>query len=67
MRSVEEYRLMLESTLEKFGEPWKGLPVETVIGFISDYKVVSSDTLDEMKILKLKKKDKRIELVQIER
>ena len=60
MRSVEEYKLMLEATLEKFGEPWKGLPVETTIGFISDYKVISADTHDEMKILKLKKKDKRI-------
>ena len=59
MKSVEEYRAMLEDTLEKFSEPWKGLPVETVIGFISDYKVVSSDILDEMKILKLTKKDKR--------
>jgi len=59
MRSVEEYRLMLEDTLEKFGEPWKTLPVETVIGFISDYKVVSTDTHEEMRILKLKKKDKR--------
>jgi len=59
MKSVEEYRLMLEDTLEKFGKPWKGLPVETAIGFISDYMVISSDTLDEMKILKLKKKDKR--------
>ena len=59
MRSVEEYRLMLEDTLEKFGEPWKTLPIETAIGFISDYKVVSSDTSDEMKILKLTKKDKR--------
>ena len=59
MKSVEEYRLMLEATLEKFGEPWKGLPVETVIGFISDYKVISTDTHDEKKILKLTKKDKR--------
>ncbi len=59
MRSVEEYKSMLEDTLEKFGEPWKGLPVETAIGFISDYKVISTDTHDEMKILKLKKKDKR--------
>ena len=60
MRSLKEYRLMLEETLEKFGEPWETLPVETVIGFISDYKVVSTDTHDEMKILKLKKKDERI-------
>ena len=60
MRSAEEYRLMLEDTLDKFGEPWRGLPIETAIGFISDYKVVSSDTLDEMKILRLAKKDKRI-------
>jgi len=67
MRNLEEYKSMLEDTLEKFGKPWKALPIETVIGFISDYKVVSTDTLDEMKILKLKKKDKRIELVQIER
>ena len=59
MRSVDEYKSMLEATLEKFGEPWKGLPLETTIGFISDYKVVSTDTHDEMKILKLKKKDKR--------
>ena len=59
MKSVEEYRLMLEDTLEKFGEPWKGLPVETAIGFISDYKVISTDTHDEIKILKLKKKEKR--------
>ncbi len=66
MRNLEEYKSMLEDTLEKFGEPWKVLPVETAIGFISDYKVVSSDILDEMKILKLKKKDKRIELVQID-
>ena len=51
MRSVEEYRAMLEATLGKFGKPWKGLPIETVIGFISD-------THDEMKILKLTKKDK---------
>jgi len=60
MRSVEEYKSMLEATLEKFGEPWKALPIETVIGFISDYNVVSSDVLDGMKILKLTKKDKRI-------
>jgi len=60
MRGVEEYKLMLEATLEKFGEPWKGLPIETAIGFISDYKVISSDTLDEMKVLKLTKKDKHI-------
>jgi len=60
MKSVEEYRLMLEATLEKFGEPWKTLPIETAIGFISDYKVISSDTSDEMKILKLTKKDERI-------
>lgn len=60
MTNLEEYRSMLEATLEKFGEPWKGLPIETAIGFVSDYKVISSDTLDEMKILKLKKKDKRI-------
>ena len=60
MKSVEEYRLMLEATLEKFGEPWKTLPIETAIGFISDYKVISSDTLDEMKVLKLTKKAKRI-------
>ncbi len=46
MRSIEEYKSMLEVTLEKFGEPWKGLPVETAIGFISDYKVVSTDTHD---------------------
>ena len=57
MRNVEEYRAMLEDTLEKFGEPWKGLPLETAIGFISDYKVVSSDIVDETKILKLTKKD----------
>ena len=60
MTNVEEYIAMLEATLEKFSEPLRGLPIETVIGFISDYKVVSSDTLDEMKILKLKKKDERI-------
>lgn len=59
MRNVDEYKSMLEDTLEKFGEPWKGLPVETAIGFISDYKVVSTDTHDEIKILKLTKKDKR--------
>ena len=56
MRNVEEYKLMLEDTLEKFGEFWKGLLVEIVIGFISDYKVISYDTVDEMKILKLTKK-----------
>ena len=60
MRNAEGYRLMLEDTLEKFGKPWKGLPVETAIGFISEYKVVSTDTHDEMKILKLKKKDERV-------
>ena len=60
MRSVEEYRAMLEATIEKFGEPWRGLSIETAIGFISDYRVVSTDTHDEMKILKLKKKDKGI-------
>lgn len=59
MKSIKEYRLMLEAALEKFGEPWKTLPIETAIGFISDYKVISTDTLDEMKILKLAKKDKR--------
>jgi len=40
MRSVEEYKSMLEATLEKFGEPWKTLPIETVIGFTSDYTVI---------------------------
>ena len=60
MRNLEEYKAMLEDTLEKFGKPWKTLPIETAIGFISDYKVISTDTRDEMKILKLKKKDKRI-------
>ena len=58
MKSVEEYKLMLEDTLGKFGEPWKTLPIETVIGFISDYKVVSTDTHDETKILNISKKDK---------
>lgn len=58
MRGLKEYRSMLEDTLKKFGEPWKTLPIETAIGLISDYKVISSDTLDEMKVLKLKKKDK---------
>jgi len=58
MKSIEEYRLMLEDTLEKFGEPWKALPLETAIGFISVYKVVSTDTHDETKILTLTKKDK---------
>lgn len=60
MRSVEEYELMSEDTLDKFGEHWKALPIERAIGFISDYKVVSTDTFDEMKILEIKKKDKRI-------
>lgn len=59
MRSVEEYRAMLEATLGKLGEPWKGLPVETVIGFVSDYRAISTDTHDKMKILNLSKKDKR--------
>ncbi len=58
MKSIEEYRLMLEDTLEKFGEPWKALPIETTIGFISDYEVISTDTHNEMKILKLKRQDK---------
>jgi len=58
MKNPEEYKSMLEATLEIFGKPWKVLPVETAIRFISDYKVVSSDTRDETKILKLTKKDK---------
>ena len=53
MGSKEEYIQMLEQTVEKFGEPWKTLPIETVVEFISDYEVVSSEATDGMKILKL--------------
>lgn len=58
MTHREEYRKMLESTVEKFGEPWKTLPIETVIRFISDYEVISSEFVDDMKILKLASKVK---------
>lgn len=59
MKNLEEYKSMLEATLEKFGEPWKVLPLEIAIRFISDYEVVSSHTRDKMKILELTKKDER--------
>lgn len=49
----EEYRKVLETTVEKFGEPWKTLPIETVIRFISDYEVISSETADDVKVLRL--------------
>ena len=58
MRRMEEYRRILENTVGKFGEPWKALPIEMVIKFVSDYEVISSDTVNDTKVLKLIKKNK---------
>ena len=58
MMSQEEWRKMLEDTLEKLGEPWKMLPLEKAIKFVSDYEVVSSETVGDTKVLLLASKGK---------
>lgn len=58
MTNREEYLKILETTVAKFGEPLKTLPIETAIRFISDYEVISSDFIDDIKILKLASKVK---------
>jgi|GEM_PF-2112519 len=51
-QKVKEY----ENVVKKFGKPFKLLPLEKVIKFVSHYKVISStENKNGIKVLKLKK------------
>lgn len=51
-RLLADYRELLA----RFGAAWTSIPVETVIGYTSDYEVVGSETAGDIKRLTLRRK-----------
>ena len=49
------YRTDLEAIVAKLGKAWKNLPVEEVIRFCTNFKVISSIREGKLTVLKLKK------------
>jgi len=50
-----KYRRDLESIVAKLGKVWKNLPIDEVIRFCTNFKVISSIQEGELIVLKLKK------------
>jgi len=56
-RALEERRLAdYREFVARLGAAWTRLPVETVIGYTSNYEVVESETTGDIKRLTLRRK-----------
>jgi len=53
-----KYRGDLESIVAKLGKVWKNLPLQEVIRFCTNFKVISSTQEGEFTVLKLKNNKK---------
>jgi len=51
-----KYRKDLESIVAKLGKVWKNLPIEEVIRFCTNFKVISSIQEGQFIVLRVKKK-----------
>ncbi len=51
----EQREAAIEEVMRALGAAWKALPVEAAIGYISEYEIISSRTVGEEKILRLRK------------
>jgi hypothetical protein len=55
-KDENEYRQDLESIVTKLGKTWRGLPIEKIIRFCTNFKVISSIKESGFTVLKLKRK-----------